>query len=357
MPGLSPRKLRVAIIGAGNISSRHIFAYSRIPSVEIVAGCDIKAERLAWFVQQPGCGRARTYADYRELLASERVDIVDVCTPNGVHHPVAVAALRSGAHVMVEKPMAMTPAECEEMIQVARRCGRLLSVGFQVRYSPVVQMCARAVADGLLGDLLYVKVHAMRRRGVPNWGVFGQKELQGGGPLIDLGIHQIESAHYAMGQPRPVAVTGRTWTFLGDRKSEVISKWPGWDYKTYTVEDLAVGQIRFENGMLMQVESAFCSHIAEDEGYWELMGTRGGFSSKDAAVYTDLAGTMVNMQAGYLPTYNYPHDMVAKMENFVSAVLNGTPLCVTGEEGLAVQKMIAGLYASAENGGAEVKIS
>lgn len=356
MPSLKPRKLRIAFIGTGNISSRHIFAYSQIPSVEIVAGCDIKPDRCEWFRRQPGCAAARTYLDYREMLSCEKLDIVDVCTPNGVHHPATIAALLAGSHVMVEKPMAMTPAECEEMIAVARKNGRLLSVGFQVRYSPAVQMCKRAIDEGMLGDILYVKVHAMRRRGIPNWGVFGQKELQGGGPLIDLGIHQIESAHYVMGEPRPVAASGNTWTFMGDRKSQVLSKWPGWDYRTYTVEDLAAGQIRFENGMIMQVESSFCSHLAEDSSYWEIMGTKGAFDSRRTTVFTDLAGTMVNSQAAFLPTYNYPHDVLCKLQNFVSAVLSGTALCVTGEEGLAVQKMIDALYRSAAANGAEVRI-
>ncbi len=355
MPSLKPRKVRIAFIGTGNISSRHIFAYSRFSNVEIVAGCDIKPERCEWFKHQPGCTEARTYLDYNEMLASERLDIVDVCTPNGVHHPATIAALRAGCHVMVEKPMAMNPAECQEMIECARKNARLLSVGFQVRYSPQVQLCRRIIDAGLLGDIMYVKVHAMRRRGVPNWGVFGIKDLQGGGPLIDLGIHQIESAHYAMGEPKPIAASGNTWTFLGDKPSSVLSKWPGWDYEHFTVEDLAVGQIRFENGMLMQIESSFCAHLEDDTAYWEIMGTKGGFNSKKGMLYGDFAGTMMNVAPGYLPSYNYPHDVVCKLQNFVDAVINGTPLCVTGEEGMAVQQMIDALYRSASKGGCEVR--
>ncbi len=351
-----PARIRWGIIGTGNISGTHIAALQQLPEVEIVAGCDIRPEREAWFKRQPGCVDARFYHSYDEMLRRERLDVADVCTPNGVHAPASIAALKAGCHVMTEKPMAMDPAECERMCAAAKKAQRLLAVGFQIRYSPGVQMCRRAVENGLIGDILYVKIHAMRRRGIPNWGVFGRKELQGGGPLIDIGVHQIEAAHYAMGEPRPVAAAGRTWTFLGDKPSDVLCRWPGWDYKTYTVEDLAVGQIRFENGALMQIESAFASHCAEDSAYWELMGTKGGFNTRDNVLATDMAGTMVNAAPGFLPVRIGPADVVDKLRNFANAIRFGTPLCVPGEEGLAVQKMLDGLYRSAANGGAEVTI-
>ncbi len=348
--------LRLAILGTGNISKAHIAALQSLPEARIVAGCDIRPERLEWFRQQPGCQDARIYADYREMLAKEELDVVDVCTPNNVHAPAAIASLKAGCHVMVEKPMAMDPGECEKMLLAARKAGKLLAVGFQIRYTPTVQMCRRALEAGLLGDILYVKIHAMRRRGVPNWGVFGQKELQGGGPMIDIGVHQIESAHYAMGEPRPVAAAGMTWTYLGNKPSQVVSKWPGWDTENYTVEDLCVGQVRFDTGALMLIESAFCSHIEEDTAYWELLGTKGGFNSQTGTLYHDQAGTMLNSTAGYLPPHPWPTDFVSKLRDFFDAIRKGTPLHASGEEGLAVQKIIDGLYRSAADKGKEVRI-
>jgi predicted dehydrogenase len=208
----------------------------------------------------------------------------------------------------------------------------------------------------MLGDIMYVKIHALRRRGIPNWGVFGQKHLQGGGPLIDLGVHMIESAHYAMGEPKALAACGKTWTFMGDKPGDVVCRWPGWDYKTYTVEDLAVGQVRFENGVLMQIESSFCNHIPEDGNYWEIFGTKGSFSTRDKVAATDLAGTMLNMKPGFLEENPWPTDFVSKLRNFGDAILEGTPLCVPGDEGLEIQKILDGLYRSADLNGAEVTI-
>ena len=351
-------KIRLAFIGTGSISASHLAALAKLPEFEVVAGCDIKPERLEWFKQQPGCQNAAVYADYNEMLKKEKIDAVDVCTPNGVHAPATIAALNAGCHVICEKPMAMNPQECEAMCAAAKKAGKLLEIGFQWRYHPATQMCIRAVKEGLLGDILYVKVHAMRRRGVPNWGVFGQKALQGGGPMIDIGVHQIEAAHCAIGQPKPVAASGRTWTFLGDKPSTVVSVWPNWDYKTYTVEDLCVGQVRFENGVLMQIESSFCAHLEENEYLtWEVMGTKGGFSFKDNTLYHDLAGTMVNSKAAFLPTEDeWGMFFYNKLKNFGDAILKGTPLGADGEEGMTVQKIIDGLYRSAEKGGKEVTI-
>ena len=351
------KKLRLAFIGTGGISGTHIRALSRIPEIEIVAGCDIKPERQEWFKQQMGCEKAKVYTDYNEMLKKEKkLDIVDVCTPNGVHCPAVLAALNAGIHTITEKPMAMDPAECKKMCAAAKKAKKLLVVGFQYRYHPSTELCVRAREAGMLGDIMYVKVQALRRRGVPNWGVFGQKHLQGGGPMIDIGVHMIESAHYAMGEPKPVAASGNTWTFLGDKKSEVVSAWPNWDYKTYTVEDLAVGQVRFENGALMQIESSFCNHIPEDVLSWEVIGTKGGYNWSTRMLSTDMAGTMMNVKPGFLPDADFDATFVSKLQNLADAILLGTPLRAPGEEGLVVQQIIDGIYRSADKNGAEVLI-
>ena len=124
---------------------------------------------------------------------------------------------------------------------------------------------------------MFVKCQALRRRGIPNWGVFGQKELQGGGPMIDIGVHVIEMAHYVMGSPKPDRRVGQHLDLPGQQaKSDVARQWPNWDYKTYTVEDLAIGQIRFENGAILQIEASFAAHIEKDVWNFTMMGDKGG---------------------------------------------------------------------------------
>ena len=189
--------------------------------------------------------------------------------------------------------------------------------------------------------------------------MFGRKDLQGGGPMIDIGVHVVEMAHYFMGSPKPVAATGNCWTYLGDKPSEVMSMWPNWDYKTYTVEDLAIGHIRFDNGMIMQIESSFAAHIDKDEWKFVAMGEKGGCDWDPLQIFTDDAGAMVHIKPDYVaPDWNkdWTYLFARKLQNWVDGILKGTPLRASGEEGLAIQKILDGIYRSAEQGGKEVPI-
>lgn len=347
------KKLRVAMVGCGGIADMHVKMFAGIPEVEIVAGVDINPERLK--VMKEKYGMTRLYTDWRAMLKEVKPDAVDVCTPNGAHAAAAIDASQAGCHVITEKPMAMTPTECSRMIAAAKKARKVLAIGFQYRYHPVTQMIKRFREEGQFGNIMFVKCQALRRRGVPNWGVFGQKELQGGGPMIDIGVHVIEMAHYAMGRPRPVAATGNTWTYMGNKKSDVVSVWPGWDWKTYTVEDLAIGHIRFENGAVLQIEASFCGHIEKDVWNFNMVGDKGGCNWDPAAIYTDKAGTMVNMTPAWLPQGDFASMFTTKLRNFVEGCLKGTTLEAPGEDGLAVQKMLDGVYRSAA-AGREVKI-
>jgi predicted dehydrogenase len=350
----SGKKLRLAFIGCGGISQTHLGALATMPDVEIVAGVDIDADRLK--NMEDKWGVTKLYKDWPTMLKEVKPDAVSVCTPNGVHAQPALDALNAGAHVIVEKPMAMNPAQCEEMIAAAKKNNRKLAVGFQYRYHPNTDFITRARDEGQFGNVMFVKCQALRRRGIPNWGVFGRKELQGGGPMIDIGVHVIEMAHYVMGSPKPIAASGNTWTYMGNKSSNVVSQWPDWDWKTYTVEDLAIGQIRFENGAILQIEAAFAGHIEKDIWNFTLIGDKGGASWDPPAIFTDRAGTMTNTVPSFLSNKTDFHNLfISKLRNFVDGCMNDTPLRAPGEAGLAVQKILDGVYRSAE-AGKEVKI-
>lgn len=342
------KKLRLAIVGCGGVSEMHLRVLKDFPDVEIVAGVDIDTKRLD--VMRDKYGFTNLYEDWNEMLAEIKPDAVDVCTPNGVHAAACIDASKAGCHVITEKPMAMTPAECEDMIQAAKDASKKLVTGFQFRYHPATQMIKRAREEGQFGNIMFVKCRALRRRGIPNWGVFGQKELQGGGPMIDIGVHVIEMAHYAMGSPNPIAASGNTWTYMGDKPSDVLSQWPNWDWETYTVEDLAIGQIRFDNGAIMQIEASFAAHIEKDVWNFEIIGDKGGANWDPPGIFTDQAGTMVNMQPGFLDNAEFITLFKHKLRNFVDGCLTDSDLEAPGEAGLAVQKILDGVYRSADAG-------
>lgn len=354
-PQYKGKKFRIAFIGCGGIAQTHLAALQNFEDVEVVAGVDILPSRLK--VMEEKWGVTKLYKDWKTMLKEVQPDAVNICTPNGVHAAPAIDAAAAGCHVIVEKPMAMTPAECQKMIDTAKKHKVKLAVGFQYRYHPNTQFLKRAADEGQFGDVMFVKCRALRRRGIPNWGVFGQKKLQGGGPMIDIGVHVIEMAHYVMGSPKPVAATGNTWTFMGNKPSKIESMWPNWDYKTYTVEDLAIGHVRFENGAILHIEASFCAHIEKDVWNFDLMGTKGGCNWDPPMIFRDVAGTMINSVPGYLSnTGTFPEMFKIKLRNWIDACTKGTELTAPGEAGLAVQKILSGVYASAEAGGKEVPI-
>ncbi len=349
------KKFRIAIVGCGGIAQTHMKAYASMPHVEVVAGCDIDEKKRKHFTETWGVDK--TFASWQEMYDSVDIDGVNVCTPNYVHSEPAIDALNSGLHVMVEKPMAITPAECQAMVDAAEKNNKLLSVGFQFRFHPKTEYLKRMADTGAYGDLMYVRCQALRRRGIPNWGVFGHKDKQGGGPMIDLGVHILECAHYLMGSPKPVAAVGNTWTYHGDKPDATVSHWSGWDHETYTVEDLAVGHIRFDNGAVLHIEASFVAHVENDVWDINCMGKKGGFNWHAPAVFKDEADTMTNVEPHWLPdTGGFQDVHTAKQRSWIDSCMNGTPQMADGTAGLNIQKMLDGVYRSAEAGGAEVTI-
>jgi len=347
------KKLRIAMVGCGGISNVHLQSYAKFPDVEIVAGVDIKPDRLEWAQREHKV--PAVYEDWKKMLKEVQPDAVDVCTPNGVHAAAVIDALNAGCHAMTEKPMAMTPRECEQMIAAAKKNKKKLAVGFQNRFNPHTTFLVNARNEGKFGDIMFVKCQALRRRGIPNWGVFGQKELQGGGPMIDIGVHLVEAAHYMIGSPKPVAASGNIWTYMGNKPSKVASMWPGWDYKTYTVEDLAIGHIRFDNGAIMQIETSFVAHIEKNLWNFTFMGTKGGGTWDPPTIFTDESGFMTNASPAFIGDGSFNTMHASKLRNFVDGCLYDKPLLAPGEAGLAVQKILDGVYRSAA-AGKEVKI-
>ena len=342
------KTLRVAFIGSGGIAGAHMRYLSKMDDVEMVAVADISKPSMAQ--RQEEFGIEGAFTDYRKMLRDVKPDAVSVCTPNGLHAAASIAASNAGADVLVEKPMAMTAAEAQKMITAAKTAKRKLVIGFQYRYDAKTKFIKDAVDAGRMGKVVYGRIQALRRRGIPNWGVFGRKDLQGGGPLIDIGVHALEMTHFVMGSPKPVAASGSIFTYLGDKKSDVVSQWPNWDHKNYTVEDLAVGQIRFDNGAVISIEASFAAHIEKEAWNFTLMGEKAGASWDPPGLFSDEGGYMMNSQPNWLPSGPNADAFGMKMRNFVEHCLYNKPTMAPAEHGLMVQKMLDGIYASAEKG-------
>lgn len=347
---MAQKTVRVGVVGTGGIAGSQIKALKKIAGVEIVALADIRAEACEKAKQELDLPQAKVFTEWKLLVTQPDIDAVTVCTPNSLHCAPVVAALKAGKHTMVEKPIAMNAKEGQKMCDAAQQAGKVFSIGFQQRFRPDVQYVTRCVNDGLLGDIVYCRTQWLRRRGIPSWGVFGRKELQGGGPMIDIGVHALDMAHYIAGRPAPIAASGSCYTYLGNKKPEATASWGEWDWKTYTVEDLAVGFIRFKGGLTMTVESSFAAHIQEEAFSIQIMGTKGGAmigGPDKVKIFTDMNGKMVNITPAFLPADDC---FAIKMQKWIAVIRGEEKNDAPGEDGLMIQKILDAIYLSSEKG-------
>lgn len=217
------KPIGIGVIGTGGIAQAvHLPAYKKLQDegkVKIVALCDIKPNKLA--EANAKFGPAQTYEDYNQLLANPEVEAVDVCTPNFMHNPPVVAAFAAGKHVICEKPIALNGTQGQGMVEAAQKAGKKFQVGLNMRFGAGPQAIKRLTDAGKFGDIYYARAQALRRRGVPMWGVFTEKDKQGGGPLIDIGVHILDMTLWLMGHPKPVSVSGTAATKFGHRSGHV----------------------------------------------------------------------------------------------------------------------------------------
>jgi predicted dehydrogenase len=276
------KKLRVGIIGCGGIANgKHMPSLAKLPNVEMVAFCDIIPARAEEAASKYGIDGAKVYEDYRVLLEHETLDVVHICTPNSSHAEITIASLEAGCHVMCEKPMAKTAAEAREMVATAKRTGKKLTIGYQSRFRSDSEYLKQTCERGDLGEIYLAKARAIRRRAVPTWGVFLDKEKQGGGPLIDIGTHALDLTLWMMDNYLPKYVVGTVFHKLNKRKN-AANAWGPWDPEKFQVEDSAFGFIVMENGATIILESSWALNtLLEGEARTILHGTEGGADMED----------------------------------------------------------------------------
>ena len=339
------QKLRAGVIGLG-MGRAHIRGYRKHPQVEVAAIADIDEDKLNKVGNEYGI--ERRYTSAKGMLSAENLDIVSVATPNALHKSLALLGFEYGCHVLCEKPMALSAAEGAEMLAAAEKAGKRLMINFSFRFTAQSMALKREVESGILGDIYFGRTEWHRRRGIPKFGGwFGQKNLSGGGPLIDLGVHRLDLALWLMGYPEPDWVLGGTYGHIGRR----LASEQGVDFD---VEDLAVGLIRFQNGSTLEIEASWAGNIREKELMnTKLLGTKGGLIQRnrdegydfEAEIYVERNGSLFDIRLNPATPTVHP-----AMYHFADAILTDTRHIATGEEGLIVMKLLDAIYKSSEKG-------
>ncbi len=346
------KQLKVGVIGAGMISDFHLQSYKRNARVELVGVFDLSMERAT---EKAGrFGVRKVFGSLDALLEDPEIEAVSICTWNNTHAELAVRALQHDKHVLVEKPLAMGYAEALKVRDAAEGKGRVFQVGFVRRFAANSRVLKRFIDDGALGDIYYAKGTCIRRIGNPG-GWFSDRSLAGGGPLIDLGVHLIDICWYLMGRPRPVRVTGRTFDPLGNRGHvENLDFYKASDYSAdkNEVEDLAAAMITFENGAVLMLDVSFSLHARKNETGIRLYGTRGGAELEpELMLVSEAHNTILNIEPQIdHPTLDFDEAFAAEIDHFVACCLGDGATAAPLEDGLAVMRMLDGVYESARTG-------
>jgi predicted dehydrogenase len=324
----------------------------------MVAFCDIIEQKAIDAREKFGNADCKVYTDYRELLADPTIDVVHVLTPNRSHSEITVAALEAGKHVMCEKPMAINSAEAQKMLDAAARTGNKLTIGYQNRYRDDSLYLKDEAKAGVFGEIYYAKATAIRRRAVPNWGVFLNEYEQGGGPLIDIGTHALDLTLWMMDNYKPKYCVGTAYHKLNN-DSDQGNTWGNWDPKEFTVEDSAFGFIVMENGATIVLESSWALNSLDvREAQTTLCGTKAGADMVDGLRINGVHNgrqyvTKPSFSAGgvaFNDGKKGESPAIREARAWLNAVVDGTEISTKPEQAFVVTRILEGIYESAKTG-------
>lgn len=332
-------KLKVGVIGCGSIAKyRHLPEYAANKHVEIVAVCDIIEDRVNEFAEEYN---AKAYTDYKELLADDSIDVISVCLPNYLHAPVSIAASKAGKHVLVEKPMATSREEAEEMIQAAKESGKKLMVGHNQRFVSSHEKAKKLIASGEVGKIYSFRT-AFGHGGPEGWSVDGRdswffnKEEAFIGAMGDLGVHKTDLMRY----------------ILGEEFVEVASFVETNAKEDTEIDDNAVCVLKTESGIIGTLAASWAYTAGQDNS---------------TVIYAEKAIIRLEDDPDYSLIVHYTNGEVAKYElgaiqtndeggqhashvidSFVSAIVNDTDVQVSGEEGMKSLQVVLSALESNE---------
>jgi len=341
------QKLRVGVAGL-NKGYDHLTSFKNDPRVILHAICDNNPDYLKWVANKEN--PVKYYENFNDMANDPELDIISVCTPTVYHTEMTVAALRAGKHVLCEKPMALCYADALEMLKASEETEKKLMISHQQRFGSDIQMIKRRQEAGYFGDIYFIRIAWRRPQRLmslltpqfarhPNGGVYDRnwfnERNKGGGVLRDLGTHMIDLALYITDFPELEGAYGNLYR-----------KFYPADYDgSYTVdsEDLASAHIKFANGLSVQLEVSFASHVEDEIILTEIYGTKGGASRRNGEVrfFT------TNGEGSYVEKVK---DCVINTKSaqahFIDAVAEDRSVPITAEQGARVVRVMDAIYAS-----------
>ena len=330
-------KIKVAVIGCGAIAKhRHIPEYANNPNVDLVAFCDPVIERAEAYAKQYG---AKAYENYQDLLQSEQIDAVSVCTPNVYHAPITIAAAAAGKHVLCEKPMAVSKEEAKAMIQAAKDAGVFLMIGHNQRLMPPHQKGKEVLNRGYLGKVLTFRT-AFGHPGPENWSVDGkdswffQKDKAFIGAMGDLGVHKADLLRW----------------LLDDEVVEVSAFVDTLHKKDTDVDDNAVSIVRTAKGVIGTLTASWSYQPHEDNStvlYCEKGTMRLNADPVYQVIVELIDGSVERYEVGAVAT-NEKQTNSGVVDRFITSIATHTKPEISGEEGLKALEIVLAMLESSQ---------
>ncbi|MCW8816819.1 MAG: Gfo/Idh/MocA family oxidoreductase, partial [Ignavibacteriaceae bacterium] len=253
-------KTRVAVIGLGSVAQLvHLPNLLKIKNTEVTAVAEINRNRL--FSIGDKYEIKNRYTNYKDLLNNNNVDAVIIATPTHLHKQMAIDSLNAGKNVLVEKPLALTSTEGQEVIECAKKNNRKLMVGMNLRYRPDSMLIRSLIDAGEIGEPFYIKCGWIRKQSSSEkW--FSKREEAGGGVILDLGINLVDLALWLANYPRAVSISTKNYY-----------------HHSRNLEDTSISLLRCENSVLINIESSWTLAEHKDTFYANIYGTKGSVSA------------------------------------------------------------------------------
>jgi predicted dehydrogenase len=338
------KTLKAAIIGAGQIALKaHIPAYrSYAQPVEVVALCGRDLQKTKSLAEELRIPHA--YDDVAQMLRACAPDMVSICTPNNLHYPQVMSCLDAGVHVLCEKPPALTYAEAKAMQEKSDSVNRILAYNLHCRQMEPVRIMKKYIDEGGFGKIYHIRASFLRRRGIPGWGSFTNKEIQGGGALMDIGIHVLDLALYLLNYPGMQAVLANTYDHIG--KKGGVGLMGSWDPERFNVEDGCFAHITLDNGASITLECAFALNAGRNRDFnLQVYGSKMGATLEPFTLFTERENELEDID---LSTSEQTDTQQKNIHLFIDACRNGNLMVCNAGEGAFMQQVIETVYVSAE---------
>lgn len=341
-------KVRVGVIGVGQIGKRHVDTYAKMANVEIVAIADINQAEAARVANQHGV--ANVYTDFHQLLGRDDIEAVDVCLHNNYHMAATVAALQAGKDVFCEKPMAGAYVDAEKMLATAADTARKLAIQFVTMFSNETKAAKTLIDAGHLGRVYHVRSTGHRRRGRPfvdGYGspTFVQKQHSAGGALYDMGVYHIATMLYLIGNPEVLRISGKTYQETDIDPARFARS-------GYNVEELGLGFVRMAGGLTFDIIEAWAVHMDKFDGSM-IFGSQGGLRLEPFGFFRSLGDLDLDATAsmgGFDWRLHAVHEQGdaydGPQQHWIAALQGRVPLLPSAQAALNTMLISEGIYLS-----------